>query len=97
MDIEVREQPEVEAVEWDRRVLSLPEGSINQSPHVEGFHAITGGSAKPVYLVAEDNTGRVLGQLLLLQGSYAAPEIVSRPMLKPLHPLCLYFLILIVG
>ncbi len=91
MDIEVREQPEVEAVEWDRRVLSLPEGSINQSTHVEGFHSITGGSAKPVYLVAEDNTGRVLGQLLLLQGSYAAPEIVSRPMLKPLHPLCLYF------
>ncbi|MCC7262532.1 MAG: hypothetical protein IT369_08435, partial [Candidatus Latescibacteria bacterium] len=67
---------------WNRRVESVPEGTINQSTHVEGFHMVTGGGYRSRYLVAEDEAGEVLGPLVLLNGFFGAQEVVTHPLLK---------------
>lgn len=84
----VRELNSFDRAAWDQRVVSLPEGTINQSTHVEGFHMVTGGGYRPRYLVAEGEDGEVLGQLVLLTGFFGAQEVVTHPLLRGMAPLC---------
>lgn len=88
MAIAVRQLDHFDHGEWNRRVENTPEGSIHQSTHVEDFHKVTGGGYSPLYLMAEDETGSVLGQLALLGGFFVAPELVARPWLRHLLPWC---------
>lgn len=88
MAIAIRELSGFDRTAWNCRVESIPEGTINQTTHVDGFHMVTGGGFRPRYLVAEDEEGKVVGQLVLFQGPFAAQEVVSRPLLKPFRPLC---------
>ncbi len=48
---------------------------------------VTGGGYRPRYLVAENEGGQVLGQLLMLDGFFAAPDIMANPRLRTLKPL----------
>lgn len=88
MAIRVRELGDFDRAAWDLRVESVPEGTINQTTHVEEFHMVTGGGVRPLYLVAEDEPGKIVGQLVMFQGPFAAQEVAARPLLKPFLPLC---------
>ncbi len=88
MAIAVREVENPDPALWNCRVESVPEGTIHQSTHLANFHMVTGGGYRPQYLVAEDERGEVVGQLALLVGFFAAQEVVARPYLKGLMPLC---------
>lgn len=87
MGIRVNEVRGFDRMAWDRRVASVPEGTIHQSTHVEDFHTVTGGGCRVRYLVAEDEGGAVAGQLAMFHGPYAAPEFAARPLFRPLLPL----------
>jgi len=82
MKINVREVSQVVPETWNERVQSVREGTINQSTHVEGFHLVTGGWYRPIYLVAEDNFGQVLGQLVALRGFFSGKETLNNPLIK---------------
>lgn len=88
MAITVTELESFDRAAWNRRVESVPEGTIAQTTHIEGFHLVTGGGSRPRYLVAQDEGGQVVGQLVLLEGFFAAPEVVARPWLRGFIPLC---------
>ena len=82
MKINVRELSQVVPETWNERVQSVREGTINQSTHVEGYHLVTGGWYQPIYLVAEDNFGRILGQLVALRGFFSGKETLNNPLVK---------------
>lgn len=88
MAITAREVRDFDRLAWNQRVESLAEGTIGQSTHAEGFHMVTGGGYSPHYLVAEDEAGEIVGQLVVLKGFFGAQEVVTHPFLRKAAPLC---------
>lgn len=67
MVIEVHSLNRADA-EWNARLERSPAGTIAQSTHIESYYTVTSGWFRPIYLLAVDEAGDVVGQLLVLQG-----------------------------